>query len=73
MEERRERGDLIQAYKVLTGKERVSPRTWFQICEVLDGRAGARARAGVFNVERLEGRLEIRKNFWAVRVADKWN
>ncbi len=24
LEERRERGDLIQAYKVLTGKERVS-------------------------------------------------
>ena len=43
------------------------------MCEVLDGRAGTRARAGVFNVERLEGRLEIRKNFWAVRVADKWN
>ena len=30
--ERRERGDLIQAYKVLTGKERVSFQTWFQMC-----------------------------------------
>ena len=73
LEERRERGDLIQAYKVLTGKERVSHQTWFQTGAALDDRVGTRARAGVFNVERLEGRLEIRKNFWAVRVADKWN
>ena len=29
---RRERGDLIQAYKVLTVKERVSFQTWFQMC-----------------------------------------
>ena len=73
LEERRERGDLIQAYKVLTGKERVSFETWFQMCAALEDRTGTRARAGMFNVERLEGRLELRKNFWSVRVADKWN
>ena len=32
LEERRERGDLIQAYKVLTGKEVVFHNTWFTIC-----------------------------------------
>ena len=73
LEERRERGDLIQVYKILSGKDRVSPQTWFQTCEELDGRRGTRARAGIFSVERLEGRLEVRKNFWSVRVADKWN
>ena len=73
LEERRERGDLIQADKVLTGKERVSFQTWFQICATLDGRRGTGARAGMFNVERLEGRLETRNNFWSVRVAHKWN
>ena len=73
LEERRERGDLIQAYKVLTGKERVSFQTWFQMCAALEDRRGTRAREGMFNVERLEGRLELRKNFWSVRVADKWN
>ena len=25
------------------------------------------------NICRVEGRLEIRKNFYTVRVADKWN
>ena len=24
-------------------------------------------------MEKMEGRLEIRKNFWSVRVANKWN
>ena len=66
-------GDLIQAYKVLHGKERVSFQTWFQMCAALEDRRGTRAREGMFNVERLEGRLELRKNFWSVRVADKWN
>ena len=73
LEERREKGDLIQAYKVLTGKERVSFQTWFQMCEALEDMRGTRNRAGMFNVERMEGRLEIRKNFWSMRVANKWN
>ena len=73
LEERRERGDLIQAYKVLTGKERVSFQTWFRMCPALETMRDTRNRAGMFNVERIEGRLEIRKNFWSVRVANKWN
>ena len=43
------------------------------MCAALEDRTGTRARAGMFNVERLEGRLELRKNFWSVRVANKWN
>ena len=63
LEERRERGDLIQAYKVLTGKEMVSYQTWFQMCSAMDDITETRNRGGLYNVERLEGRLEIRKNF----------
>ena len=33
---RRERGDLIQAYKVSTGKENVSYKAWFKMCEAMD-------------------------------------
>ena len=39
----------------------------------LEDMRGTRNRAGMFNVERMEGRLEIRKNFWSMRVANKWN
>ena len=73
LEERRERGDLIQAYKVLTGKEMVSHQTWFQMNTGEDDRRQTRDRGGLLSVERKEGRLEIRQNFWSVRVANKWN
>ena len=51
----------------------MSPQTWFQTFAAQDGMIGTRARAGMFNVERLEWKLEVRKNFWSVRVAEKWN
>ena len=54
---------MIQAYKVLHGKERVSFQTWFQMCAALEDMGGTRIRAGMFNVERLEGRLDTRNNF----------
>jgi ribonuclease P/MRP protein subunit RPP40 len=73
LEDRRERGDLIQAYKILTGKEMVNYQTWFQMCEAMDDMRGTRLRGGIYNVERMEGRLEVRKNYWSVRVANKWN
>ena len=73
LEERRERGDLIQAYKVLTGKEMVSHQTWFQMNTEEVDRRQTRDRGGILSVERKEGRLEIRQHFWSVRVANKWN
>ena len=51
LEEKRERGDLIQAYKVLTGKEMVNFQTWFQMCAALEDMRSTRHRAGMFNVE----------------------
>ena len=69
LEERRERGDLIMAYKVITGKDKVNHESWFRMCEGLNDRRETRYLGGLYNVERLEGRLEIRQNFWSVRVA----
>ena len=73
LEERRERGDLIQAYKVLTGREKVDYNNWFKMCAAISDTRETRNTAGLFNVERMEGRLETRKNFWSVRVASRWN
>ena len=71
LEQRRERGDLIQAYKVITGKEVVDHKTWFSRCSDREEGRDTRSTTGLYNVERMEGRLEIRKNFWSIRVADK--
>ncbi|CAL4166382.1 unnamed protein product, partial [Meganyctiphanes norvegica] len=34
LEERRERGDMIETYKILTGKEDVNPSIFFQLAQV---------------------------------------
>ena len=73
LEERRERGDLIQAYKVITGKEVVDYKTWFSICSDREGGRDTRSSSGLLNVDRAEGRLEVRKHFWSIRVGEKWN
>ena len=36
-------------------------------------RRRTRALTGRLNVIRNEGRTEIRRNFWSVRVCDQWN
>ena len=73
LEQRRERGDLIQAYKVITGKDVVDHNTWFSRCSDREEGRDTRSTTGLYNVERVEGRLETRKHFWSIRVADKWN
>ena len=73
LEERRERGNLIQAYKVLTGKEMGTYQAWFQMNTEEVDRRQTRDSGGVLSVQRKEGRLELRKNFWSVRVANTWN
>ena len=67
--ERRERGYLIQAYKVLTGKEMVTHQTWLKMNTEEEDRRQTRERGGVLSVQRKEGRLELSQNFWSVRVA----
>ena len=73
LEKRRERGDLIQAYKTLSGKDQVDPHTWFQCVQPRDIGMTTRALTGSMNVVRNEGRTDIRRNFWSVRVCDPWN
>ena len=73
LEKRRERGDLIQAYKVLSGKDQVDPQTWFTRIQPREVGTTTRAASGTMNVVRNEGRTDIRRNFWSVRVCDPWN
>ena len=73
MEERRKRGDLIQMYKVLSGKDDVSTSSWFDMALPGAGATSTRYTAGALNVQRKEGRTELRKNFRSVRSCDVWN
>ena len=73
LEERRRRGDLVQVYKVLSGKDKVDYRRWFDLAHPRKGASSTRSTSGTLNVKRNEGKLELRKNFCSVRVCDDWN
>ena len=73
LEERRRRGDLVQMYKVFTGKDNVDYTRWFELAHCRSGAASTRSTSGTLNVTRNQGKGGIRKNFWSVRVCDSWN
>ena len=65
LEERRERGDLIEVYKILKGLTRIEPSEFWEVRE---------ARNGARLVKELatNGRKQ-RANFFSYRVIQKWN
>ena len=73
LEKHCERGDLIQAYKILSGKDQVNPQTRFTLIQPREIGTTTRSAAGSMNVVSNEGRTELCRNFWSVRVCDSWN
>ena len=73
LEERRKRGDLVEMYKTISGKNDVNLSNWFQLAHSREGAASTRSTSGALNVIRNEGRTKFRRNFWSVRVCDPWN
>ena len=75
LEQRRERGDMIEVYKILTGKEDVKKEDWFTLAR--GGRLGMDTRIsdGVLNLLKPElvKNLDLRRYFFSVRVVDPWN
>jgi len=65
LEERRERGDMIEVYKMLKGLTRINPSEFWEVRE---------ARGGARLVKELaaNGRRQ-RKNFFSYRVIQQWN
>ena len=71
--DRRKRGDLIQMFKVCSGKLNVKPEIWFTMCDQRNGATTTRNQGGHLNVELPTWNGEIRRNFWSVRVCEDWN
>ena len=65
LEERRERGDLIEVYKILKGHTRIDPSLFW---EVREARGGARLVK-----ERAANGRRQRQSFFSYRVIQKWN
>jgi hypothetical protein len=68
LEKRRARGDLIETYKLLTGKEDINYCNFFQL-----NTNGCNLRGHDKKLFTGRCRLEIRRNFFSQRVIDNWN
>ena len=68
LEKRRLRGDLIETYKLVTGKEKIDFTNLLQL-DV----SGYNTRGHKFKLKKHRSRLDIRKNFFSNRVVQQWN
>ena len=73
LEDRRQRGDLIQAYRTLSNKDNVDPSTFFDMYESKEGGVITRQKGGLKNIVPNSWKGEVRHNFWSVRVVAPWN
>ena len=64
LEQRRERGDMIEVFKILNGLTRINPYFW----QVRDARGGSRLIK-----ERAENGRRQQHSFFSYRVIQKWN
>ena len=71
LEERRHQADMTMVFKVLNGMEDVDKADWFTMAS--EAQRLTRTAADPKNVRVKHGRLEIRKNFFTVRVTNEWN
>ena len=69
LEERRVRGDMIETYKILTGKEDINPSKFFTMATV----RGDPELTHNMEIYKKSFRLNKRKYSFSQRVIDKWN
>ena len=70
--ERRVRGDCIETFKMLNGITRVDPSTWFKKLSRTGG-AQTRLSRDPLALQTRMSRLDLRKNFFSVRLPPLWN
>jgi len=68
LEKRRLRGDLIEVYKLLTGRETIDHTALLQLDDSCYGTRGHK-----FKLKKYRSRLDIRKHFFSNRDASHWN
>ena len=75
LEARRTRGDLVQAFRILSGVDKVDPSTWFDLAasRVRQGAAATRSTSQPLALEPRKARTELRANFFSMRVTPSFN
>ena len=72
LEARRTKSDLIETFKILKGISKVSSDQWFNTVGPSPIQV-TRNRAFHLNLNPKRARTDIRKNFFTIRVIEKWN
>ena len=72
LEERRKRFDMVQVYRILHRKDRVSEETWFRRT-VNEHNRTTRQSADILNLYKPPCVSELRRTFFSQRVIDQWN
>ena len=70
LEERRHQADMAMVHKILHGHSGLVPETWF---EMVGARRSTRSAADPLNIAVRSGRLDLRRNFFSIRVIESWN
>ena len=74
LEESRVRGDMIEMYKMMTGKSKVNYQSWFQLTSCREGALNTRGNTGYMNVkEPAQSNSNLRRNFFSQRCPRVWN
>ena len=67
LEERRDRGDLIEVFKIVKGLTKVDYKNWFVMSKE------SRTRGHSYKLVKSRSKLEVRRNFFSQRVISEWN
>ena len=68
LERQRLRGDLIETFKILTGREHVNYSKFFELADVISG-----LRGHSLKLFKPRCRTTVRQNFFSLRIASEWN
>jgi ribonuclease P/MRP protein subunit RPP40 len=69
--ERRHRADMQMVHKLMMNENGLDHNTWFE--RAADSGRATRLTADPLNIKPKSGRLEIRRNFFTIRVIEEWN
>ena len=74
LEESRIRGDMIEMYKMMTGKSKCDASQFFKLMPTRDGASNTRGSSGFLNVEEPAlSRTDVRRHFFSQRCPRVWN
>lgn len=70
LEERRHQADMAMVHRIMHGHGGLDPGTWFEESSI---HRSTRSTADPMNIKVKSGRLELRRQFFSVRVINDWN